>query len=154
MLLREVTEQDLSILFEHQREPEGARMAAMVPRDRATFVKHWRENVLADERAIKKVILIQGQVIGSIMSWDHEGKRLVGYWLSKAHWGRGFASQALADFLRDHERTRPVHAFVVTSNIASQRVLLKQGFRVLGAPVIAADGIEEVLLCLDANAAP
>ena len=38
--LREVTEADLPILFEHQSEPEAARMAIFQSRDQEAFLAH------------------------------------------------------------------------------------------------------------------
>ena len=41
MALRDVHEDDLATLFEHQRDPEAARMAAFSPRERDAFMTHW-----------------------------------------------------------------------------------------------------------------
>ena len=46
--LREVREEDLPILFEHQSDPEAARQASFPPRDREAFFAHWRK-ILADD---------------------------------------------------------------------------------------------------------
>ena len=39
--LRDVTKDDLPILFEQQADPEANRMAAFSPRDRDAFMSHW-----------------------------------------------------------------------------------------------------------------
>src|SRR5205085_7095250 len=39
--LRPVRESDLPVLFEHQADPEAARMAAFPSRDRQAFIAHW-----------------------------------------------------------------------------------------------------------------
>ncbi|WP_394839504.1 GNAT family N-acetyltransferase [Pendulispora rubella] len=151
MILRDVTEDDLPTLFEHQREPEAQRMAQFPGREREAFMVHWRDRILANPANTKKVIEVGGVVVGNITSWDGEGMRLVGYWLGSAHWGRGLASAALADFVAHHERTRPLHAFVAVQNIGSIRVLEKAGFRPVGAPTTGSDGVTELLMQLESS---
>jgi ribosomal-protein-alanine N-acetyltransferase len=55
----------------------------------------------------------------------------VGYWLGEDFWGRGFASEALANFTAYVFATFPferLEAWVFSSNPASQRVLEKAGY--------------------------
>ena len=60
------------------------------------------------------------------------------------------ATRALAAFLVEVTE-RPLYAGVAGHNVASIRVLEKNGFEIADQPVEpAADGIEEVLLRLDA----
>ncbi len=61
--LREVTEADLPILFEHQSDPEAARMAAFPSRDREAFMAHWAR-ILADPKVTARTILFEGRVAG------------------------------------------------------------------------------------------
>jgi RimJ/RimL family protein N-acetyltransferase len=148
--LRDVTEDDLAILFEQQREPDANRMAAFAARDRDAFWAHWRTNVLGGATTRAKAIVVDGEVAGYVSSWAQDGKRLVAYWLGKAYWGRGIATAALAEFLAHHEPTRPLFADVVLHNVGSIRVLEKCGFRRLGDAVTVADGIAELSMRLDA----
>jgi RimJ/RimL family protein N-acetyltransferase len=148
MALRDVTEADLPILFEHQREPEGNRVAAFAARDREDFMTHWGTNVLGQSRVKKKAIVEDDQVVGNIVSWDLEGNRFVGYWIGQAYWGRGIATAALAEFVRDHEVARPVFAYVAVGNVGSVRVLEKCGFRRSGEAVTGPDGVDELLMQL------
>jgi hypothetical protein len=46
--LREVRLGDLPILFEHQTDPEGARMAAFKSREREAFCKRPAEDLVVD----------------------------------------------------------------------------------------------------------
>ena len=48
----------------------------------------------------------------------------------QAFWGKGIATQALTDFLK--LESRPLHAHVAKTNIASIRVLEKCGFKRIG----------------------
>lgn len=148
MALRDVSEADLPILFEHQREPEANEMAAFPARDYDAFMKHWRTNVLANASAKSKVILVDGAIAGNVGSWAQDGKRLVSYWIAKAYWGRGIATAALTELLADHERSRPIYAYVATRNVGSLRVLEKCGFVQAGEPESFGDGSEEVLMQL------
>ncbi len=127
--LRDVEADDLPLFFEHQRDPIAVAMVAFRSRDRAAFDQHW-EKLLADESFLKKTIVADGKVAGNIGSWLSEGKREIGYWIDRALWGRGVATEALSAFLR-LEQTRPLHAGVAKHNAASIRVLQKCGFTLL-----------------------
>jgi RimJ/RimL family protein N-acetyltransferase/uncharacterized cupin superfamily protein len=146
--LRDVVESDLPILFEFQREPESNELAAFPPRDLDAFMAH-RKKVIGTPGVTQKVIVADGQVVGDIEAWDQDGRRLIGYWVGRAHWGRGIATAALAGFLANHEKGRPAFALVALHNVGSLRVLEKCGFRRVGEPVTGDDGVEEVLMMLD-----
>jgi RimJ/RimL family protein N-acetyltransferase len=148
-MLRDVIEDDLPLFFEHQRDPEAAQMVPFTPREHEAFMTHWRTRVLGDPANLKKTIVVDGAVAGNVVSWEGDGKRLVGYWLGRAHWGRGVATAALAEFVADHERRRPLHAYVSAHNRGSIRVLEKCGFRAVGDPETTPDGVVELLMRLD-----
>ena len=124
--LRDVLDDDLPILFEHQLDPAATAMATVPSRDREAFIAHW-ERIRADDSVVLKTIVADGQVAGNVVSWQHEGERLVGYWIGRDHWSKGIATAALAAFLQVVE-TRPLRARVAEHNIASIRVLEKCGF--------------------------
>ncbi len=143
--LREVIDDDLPNLFEHQHDPEANRMAAFPARERGDFMAHWAK-IRSDKDVTIRTILCNGKVAGTIDSWDRDHKRLVGYWIGRAYWGKGVATSALVAFLKV-DQTRPLYAFVAKSNIGSIRVLEKSGFTMcreeteaLGPP---SDGVEE-----------
>src|SRR5687767_11398194 len=98
MILRDVAEADLEVLFEYQREPRAVEMAAFASREREAFFSHWRANVLGVPSAMVRVIVVDEVVVGHLLSWNADGRRLLGYWLGEAFWGRGIASQALAAY--------------------------------------------------------
>jgi RimJ/RimL family protein N-acetyltransferase len=151
-VLRNVSESDLPTLFEHQRDPEAAAMAAFPSRDWDAFVTHWRNNVLANPTAVNRAIVVEGELAGYVASWKSEGTLLVGYWIGRAFWGRGIASSALEEFLGAHEPRRPLRAFVAVTNTRSMRVLEKCGFRRCGESAAESDGGEEILFLLDGAA--
>jgi RimJ/RimL family protein N-acetyltransferase len=130
LCLREVTVNDLPILFAYQQDPEASRMAAFPARGWDDFRTHWMK-ILGDATIITKAILFDDQVAGSIVSWEQAGEREVGYWLGKDYWGQGIATSALGMFL-DLDMTRPLYAHVAKHNRASLRVLEKCGFTICG----------------------
>jgi RimJ/RimL family protein N-acetyltransferase len=133
-LLRDVDDGDLDVFFAHWTDEEANRMAAFTvadPTDRAAFDARW-SRLRADPTVKNRTITADGVVLGVIGSWESDGKREVTYWLGREHWGQGYATRALAEFLRDVERTRPVYGACAHDNAASLRVLEKCGFRVVG----------------------
>jgi RimJ/RimL family protein N-acetyltransferase len=141
-VLREVVESDLPVFYEHQRDPETAAHAAFPPRDHDTFMAHWAR-ILANDSVVTRTVVADGEVAGNIGCWEQDGRRLVGYWLGREFWGRGLATQALAELLGIVD-TRPLHAYVAKENAASIRVLEKCGFVQVGQET------EELLLELPA----
>ncbi len=115
---------------------------------------HWRTKILGDASVRKKTIALEGSVAGNVVSWVRDGERLVGYWIGRAYWGRGAASAALAEFVTDYERARPLYAEVAVHNLGSIRVLEKGGFRPVGDPMTGPDGVREIRFELALPAAP
>lgn len=148
--LRDVTQDDLPILFEHQLDPQAAKMAAFPSRDWDAFTAHWTK-IMANEKVITKTILLDGQVAGSLACFEMDEKLEVGYWIGREFWGMGIASESLRQFLGQVSK-RPLHAHVARHNIASQRVLQKCGFEVSGedkwTPSPEIGEIEELIFLL------
>lgn len=132
--LRDVLEDDLPTFFTYQLDPEANAMAAFTardPTDREAFMAHWRR-ILADPTTINRTIVADGEVVGSIASYEDAGHLEVTYWLGKAYWGKGLATQALNLFLTQVNPTRPMYARAAKDNIGSLRVLEKCGFIIVG----------------------
>jgi RimJ/RimL family protein N-acetyltransferase len=131
--LRDLTEDDLPILFEHQLDPIANKMAAFTakdPTDAAGFMTKWRK-ILADPTVTNKAILFAGTVAGYIASFERAGLREITYWIGRQHWGKGVATAALSSLLRELD-VRPLYARAAKDNIASLRVLDKCGFKISG----------------------
>ena len=150
--LRSVEDGDLDVFFDHQVDPKAIEMAAFPARDKDQFAAHWAK-IRADDTVVARTIVADGMVAGNIGSWQQNGQRLLGYWVGRAHWGRGVATEALARFV-DELSTRPLYAHVAVHNVGSIRVLEKCGFRrdrVQEAKAPAPDdGVEEFIFVLDA----
>lgn len=153
VILRDVTESDLPIFFEQQRDPVANQMAAFPPRDRDAFMAHWTK-ILDDETNVIKTILADGHVAGNVVSWKQSGERLVGFWVGREYWGKGIATKALSEFLK-HLKDRPLYAWVAKHNVGSIRVLEKCGFTIStedkGSSDTPGEEVEEVLLKLGAS---
>jgi RimJ/RimL family protein N-acetyltransferase len=124
--LRHVEPGDLPELFRHQLDPEANRMAVMNARDEHAFNTHWAK-ILGDPTLFVRAILADGQLVGSINCFPWDGRDHVGYSIAREHWGRGIATRALA-LLLERVSSRPLHARVARSNVASLRVLERCGF--------------------------
>ena len=152
-LLRDVRDADLDVLFQHWVDPEANRMAAFTsenPNDRAAFDARLAR-LRANPTVTALTIEFDGEVVGSVSSWDNEGNREVTYWIGREHWGKGIATRALAEFL-EVETTRPLHAAAAKDNAGSIRVLEKCGFERVGEGRGYANArgeeIDEVILTL------
>jgi hypothetical protein len=82
--LREVEPADLRVLFDHQRDPQAVAMADVPPRDVEAFRTHW-DALLRDRAVVTRTILADGEVAGHALSFERNGRRLVGYWLGREH---------------------------------------------------------------------
>lgn len=133
VILRDVQPGDVAVFYEQQRDPEANRIAAFTsrnPYDRTAFEAHWSK-VLADSRIVIQTILAGGQVAGYVLHHSWFGDPEVSYWLGRDFWGKGVASSALAQFLRQ-AALRPLYGRAARDNLASLRVLEKCGFTLIG----------------------
>lgn len=133
LLLRPLAAGDLEILYRQQADPLANEMADFPARTRPEFMEQWQYKILNNPQVISRVIQVDGEVAGNIVSWPQEEMRLVGYWLGREFWGKGIATEALLAFLQLIDQ-RPVYAFVSEHNQASQRVLKKCGFSSFSSP--------------------
>jgi len=79
---------------------------------------------------------ISDDLIGAIGIEPDDVERELGYWLGADHWGKGLASEAVGALVAAAFGTlgvRRLHATTDPDNARSQRVLLKAGFRQIGA---------------------
>jgi RimJ/RimL family protein N-acetyltransferase len=151
--LRDVTEADLPIFFEHHLDPVANQVAvfgAKDPSDRVAFDAKWIR-ILRDSTVTKKTIICDGQIAGSVMAFlaPWSGKLEVSYWIDRRFWGRGVATAALSRLLQI-VTTRPLHGRAAKDNVASIRVLQKCGFVVTGEEMSFSDSrgaeVDEAIL--------
>ena len=84
-------------------------------------------------------IEVDGALAGGIgvepLRGERIGTALFGYWLGRAYWGRGIATEAarmLSDFALQQGNLRRLEATVFAPNVASAKVLTKCGFTLEG----------------------
>ncbi len=149
--LRPVAAPDLDAIFDQMRDPESVRMAAFTapdPSDREAFDAHMAR-VLSAPDTMNRAIELDGRFVGTVACFVMDGMTEVTYWIDRAFWGRGVATQALR-LLLDEVPVRPLHARAASDNAGSLRVLQKVGFVVTGTDVGFAsargEDIEETIL--------
>lgn len=156
LYLRPILPSDLDVLFAQGADPVAVHMAAFTakdPTDRPAFDAHWAR-ILASPTGLNRIIVADGEIAGSVQSYEDEGHPEVTYWLGREFWGRGIATTALAAFLRE-ETARPIYARAAADNAASLRVLQKCGFSIIGQDRGFANArgseIDEYLLVLESE---
>ncbi|WP_157246072.1 GNAT family N-acetyltransferase [Nonomuraea typhae] len=144
--LRAVEDADLEVFFEQEQDEVASERANFPSRPRERFMKHWRTKVVGDPGVLVRTVLADGDVAGNIVSWtETDGRRFIGYWLGRDHWGKGVGTRALTQFLAE-EAVRPLYADPHHGNTASVRLLEKVGFRRSGS--VFHGGEEHLLLVL------
>ncbi len=149
--LRPVERGDLDVFFEHIQDPVAVWMAAFTPADpsdREAFEAHW-DRLLTDDTIIKRTIEDDDHIVGHIASFDMLGDREVTYWIDRAAWGRGMATEALRQFL-DIDDARPIYGRAAADNAGSIRTLEKCGFVIVeqthGFATARNEEVDEVVL--------
>ena len=133
VVLRDIQERDLLLFFEHQKDPIANHMAAFTskdPTDWQRFCEHWKR-ILADESIINQTVMLENHVVGHISSFEMFGEREVSYWIERAYWGKGIATDALKQFML-LDTIRPLYARAAKDNMGSRRILEKCGFVING----------------------
>jgi RimJ/RimL family protein N-acetyltransferase len=100
LVLREIEDRDLGVLFEHWTNPDAIRMAAFTSpdqNDRAAFERRWAR-LRSDVSTTNRVVEIDGRVVGHIASFDLEGRREVTYWIGP--------TSSCSDSMHDPNRPR------------------------------------------------
>ena len=154
--LREITEADTSVFFDHLQHAPAQQMAAFIhehPEDRAAHDAHWNKLLANDSITKRSIELVHPdadpELVGHIISFTMEGDREITYWIDHHHWGKGIASEALHQFLAI-EQTRPLYGRAAKDNTPSIRVMERNGFTLLrherGYAHARGDEIDEVVM--------
>jgi len=136
LVLRRPTEADLDDIVTEVNDFAVVRMLARVPfpyaRADAEDFLAWSE---ASRNDLNLVIEKDGTVVGCISLTDISSACEFGYWLGKAHWGRGLGTEASRAFLRfcfDALGVKTIHAGAFVDNPASLHLQEKLGFERTG----------------------
>ncbi len=80
------------------------------------------------------MIEVDGEAVGTIAAYDYQGEDSsieIGYSIFQDHWGKGYASQAVALVVKElfsQNQIKCIRAWSAAENISSKRVLEKNGF--------------------------
>jgi RimJ/RimL family protein N-acetyltransferase len=139
LVLRLIAETDLDDLVAEINDYDIARMTARIPHPytaadaRAYLALQEARGRTTD--AVSLTIEYAGKLIGGISIFSMPWRSELGYWLGRAHWGKGFATEAGRAILAhgfEVLNLRLVHCRVACDNPASARVQQKLGFRRIG----------------------
>jgi len=134
LLLRRARPGDLDSVHTLLSDPEVMRYWATLPHDDIAQTRAWLDDMIGAPPGHSDDFIIEheGRVIGKAGCWRLPN---VGYLLSPATWGRGFAFEAMSAVIAHVFATHPLealHADVDPGNAASLALLAKLGFRETG----------------------
>lgn len=138
LLLRKVTADDVPDIFAYASDPDVARYVTWNAHKNTEETRDFVDRILARYAHAKLapwgiVIRQTGRLVGmcDFISWEPKHHRAeVGYVLSKAHWGRGYMTEAvsvLIDFGFKNMDLNRITARCYIPNIGSARVMEKCG---------------------------
>ena len=144
LLLRDFVAGDWPAVYAYQRDPRYLRLyewTDRMPDEVQAFVQMFVDQQAEQPRTrfqLAVTLPASGEVIGNCgirltAAGSHEAE--IGYELSPNQWGRGYATEAVAAILRFGFTELGVHrvsAWLVADNVASARVLEKNGFQLEG----------------------
>jgi ribosomal-protein-alanine N-acetyltransferase len=141
--LRRLSRDDVNEIMVIFSSPEVMRFLNHPPTDtpeKALGLIDWFTNNYERQEGIDWAITLHGddRLIGmcGAYDWDRENRKIdIGYHLHPLLWGNGYATEATRAILRwcfDNLNVHRIQADCTDGNIASERVLLKCGFKVEG----------------------
>jgi len=133
IVLRRTEIADLESLFTFQLDREANHLAAFTskdPTDKTAYLQKYTK-LLNDPTINNQTIIVDNIIAGSVAKFELEGQAEVTYWVDKQFWGKGLATQALKEFLKN-EKTRPIFGRGAFDNFGSQKVLEKCSFVKIG----------------------
>ena len=140
----------LNIVLQDREEVERM-IAAMPESDRAQVSPHWLAQLRASTEpdpwvlAFSAVLRETGEVVGncSFKGPPVDGTVEIAYGISPDHQNRGYATEAaraLTEFAASRPDVRLIRAHTLPNGVASQRVLVKCGFKHVGEVIDPEDG--------------
>ena len=131
--LRKTELADLEFFFVFQLDNEANYLAAFTakdPTDKTAYLQKYTK-LLNDPAINMQTIIVGNSIAGSVSKFEIEGEAEVTYWIDKKFWGKGVATKALKELLKN-EKMCPVFGRVAFDNFGSQIVLEKCNFIKIG----------------------
>jgi RimJ/RimL family protein N-acetyltransferase len=126
--------EDIRVFFSFMQDKDSLWKAAFTPKEPhnlVTHVEHWNK-ILNNPAILNRTILVDGVVVGNIGRYFMDEIAQLTYWISADYKNQGIATAAVKEFLL-LDPQRPMEARTAFDNLASAKVLEKNGFLVWGA---------------------
>ena len=152
LILRAPSDADASAFHSALSDFDVVRMTGSVPwpytpDDASAFIEASRQNFVSGDAFVFAITQPGGPTIGTVGLTPSGDCLELGFWLSKSHWGRGYASEAARAVIDWSQKRFPGKGLIAghfSDNPASGRVLEKLGFQYAGEvdmPSRARDGL-------------
>ncbi len=130
LILRRARSDDLGAMHNVFSDEQAMRYWSHGPHEHLARTKKWLDSMIdaPPEKSDDFIIELDGEAIGKLGAW-----RLpeIGFIIGSAHWGKGFAAEALRAFLDHVFRVRSVEFLTADTdprNAGSLRLLSDHGF--------------------------
>ena len=135
--LKDRTESTVRLYYARSRQPEIKTILPQKAESVEEAVSDYQKTLLPDSTSFGRTIYFNDEYIGDIWCYCIDKAETPNAMLSycifeKTYWNRGIASEAVALFLKEvlnKYGIRTIGAFTFSVNLASQRVLEKNGFQ-------------------------
>ncbi|MFO1445104.1 GNAT family N-acetyltransferase [Bacillus sp. Bva_UNVM-123] len=140
LILRQVTKDDASSILKYLSDTDVMKYFGLEPFksiDEALDEISWYQTIFENETGIRWGITLkdQDEVIGScgfLNMVSQHFRSEIGFELSREHWGKGIAGEALKAVLTygfEQMNLQRIEALIEPPNIPSQKLVERQGFR-------------------------
>ena len=145
--LQERTAETVAVYFEKANTPEIRQVLPQKAKTLEEALSDYRQTLLPGATSYGRTIYVGKQYVGDIWCYCiapvEEPNAMVSYCIfDKACWGQGVATEALMLFVNEiceKFHLKSLGAFTYASNLASIRILEKNGFRIMEE--FAEDGV-------------
>jgi RimJ/RimL family protein N-acetyltransferase len=139
-----VGEQNLKSLFDLAAHPDVWRPANLTPQlDFQAYRRHLMDLGKRVNRHHLAIVHPRDGCVGALTSERADGADLVYFWIGRAYWNRGIASEALGCYLSGSHAAGAARtiAYVFEENLPAVQVLTRHGFSVSGDVLPRHDGL-------------
>jgi len=129
LILRRARMDDVAAMHAIMSNPAAMRYWSTPPHKQMAETERWMASMVGGDRSMSDdfIVTLDGQLVGKLGTWRIPE---IGFLFDPAHWGHGYALEALAGFV---ERRRRLGSPYLTAdadprNAASIRLLERAGF--------------------------
>jgi [ribosomal protein S5]-alanine N-acetyltransferase len=129
LLLRRAAYEDAPAMHRIMTNPVAMRYWSTPPHQSFDETERWMASMVEDDPADRDdfIVTLDGDLIGKLGAW-----RLpeFGFLIDPGHWGKGYASEALAAFIERRQKlgSTELTADVDPRNVSSIKLLTRHGF--------------------------